>query len=270
MLALIWIGCTVGSLDGIVPTVKFARLDLTELDFEHVATDFVFEVKNPNPVGIPLERFNYNLAFEGADFLSGDAKDQLALGPDGTSEMVLPVSLTFEGIYALIEAVRGEDTIGFALDGNFGFDSDLGPVDVNYQADDEYPALRIPKINLGKLKLQKFDVSGVEMALDFDVDNDHGSALGLHGMDFDLNIAGIQIGNGSVEELGSVEGASSKTFTLPINVDYASVIAAGADLLSGGKLDVQMDAVVDIDTPFGVVAPLTIDESGKVSLEDDR
>lgn len=270
MLALMLVGCTTGSLDGFVPKVTFKQLNLTDLDFEQISTDFVFEVQNPNPVGIPLERFNYNLAFEGIDFISGDAKDDLSLAAENTSEMALPVTLTFEGIYEMVEAIRGEDTLGFMLDGNFGFNSDIGPVDVFYEAEDEYPALRIPKVNLGKLRLQKFDISGVAMELDFDVDNDHASNLMLHNLDFDLNIAGIQVGGGQVSELGEVEGATTKTFALPINVDYASVIAAGADLLSGEKLSVKMDAKLDVDTPFGVVVPLTIDESGNVTVEDER
>lgn len=258
------IGCTGGDFSSFIPTVKFDRLDVKNLDFEHIDTDFVFKVHNPDPVGIPLERFNYDLAFEGVNIISGDAKDQLQLNPDATSEIALPVSLIFASIYELIDATRGEDTVGFALNGNFGFDSDIGPVDVTYEAEDEFPALRVPKIQFGQMKLKNADLSTANFELNFDVDNDHGSAIDLHDMSFDLNVAGVKTG-GDLQTVGEVPGATTDTFALPFGVDYVDAIEAINAIATGKKLNVKMNADVQVDTPFGVL-PLNIDQAGDVNV----
>lgn len=265
MTALLLLACTGGGdLSAFVPTVKFDRLDVKNLDFEHIDTDFVFKVHNPDPIGIPLERFNYNLAFEGVDIINGDAKDQLQLNPEATSEIALPVSLVFASIYELVQATRGEDTIGFALQGNFGFDSDIGPVDVNYDAEDEFPAVRIPKVSFGDLKLKNADLNAANFELNFDVDNDHASAIDLHDMSFDLNIAGLKTG-GDMKTVGEVPGATTDTFAIPFGVDYVDAIQAIDAIASGKKLSVKMNADVEVDTPFGTL-PLNIDQNGDVNV----
>ena len=260
----LFLGCAGGDFSSFIPTIKFDRLDVKNLDFEHIDTNFVFKVHNPDPVGIPLQRFNYNLAFQDVDIISGDAKDQLQLDPNGTNEVALPVSLIFASIYELVQATRGEDTIGFALTGNFGFDSDIGPVDVNYDAEDEFPALRVPKVQFGNLQLQNADLNTANFALNFAVDNDHGSAIDLHDMNFTLNIAGLKTG-GDLQTVGEVPGSTTDNFQIPFGVDYVDAIEAIGAIASGKKLNVKMDADVEVDTPFGTL-PLTIDQAGDVKV----
>lgn len=265
MLSLLLLGCSPDLLKAFVPTVNFDRIEIQDLDFEHIDTQFVFRVDNPNPVGIPLERFAYNLSFEGVDILSGNATDDLNLEAADSSEIALPVSLIFSYIYDLVDATRGEDTIAFQLDGAFGFDSDIGPIDVSYEAENEFPALRIPEIKLNKLQLQNVDLSGANFALDFSVDNDHGSAINLHDMDFDLDIAGVNIG-GQLATVGEVPGATTDTFSLPFGISFLEAAQAIAAVASGEKLNVDFGADVDVDTPFGII-PLNFDKNGDVSVQ---
>jgi hypothetical protein len=75
------------------------------------------------------------------------------------------------------------------------------------------------------------------------------------------------VASGRIRELGGVEGATDGTLTLPVTVDLLRVGAEVVDALTGrDPLDVGLAATMDVDTPFGVV-PLTIDETGRVSVE---
>ena len=268
MLALaLMTGCISGNFDAFVPRVKFSRFDVKNLDFEHIDTDFVFTIDNPNPVGIPLERFSYSLGFEGVEVLSGNATDDLSLAAENSSEVALPVSLVFSSLYELVQATRGEDMIGFRLQGGFGFDSDIGPVDIAYDAEDEFPAVRMPKVTIGQLQIQQFDLSKADLALNFAVDNDHGSTINLHDMNFKLKVAGVSVG-GDLQTVGDVPGATTDNFQIPFSIDYVDAIAAIDAAVSGQKLKVDMGADVEVDTPFGVL-PLNIDETGNVAVEQE-
>jgi len=267
MILTLLFGCD-GEFEAFVPTVRFNRLELRGIDFERIDVDFVFDVDNPNPVGMPLDRFAYALALEEIEILSGNDPDGLQLDPDAVSTLSLPVGLEFGGIYDLVQATRGLDYVGFGLKGDFGFDTDFGPVDITYDEDGTFPALRIPKVTLGKLRIPSFDAEKVDFELDFDVDNDHGSNLDLMQTDFQLSFAGVQVGRGTEDELGTVPGASSDTFTIPFQVDYIDAIDALGAAASGEKLSVDLAATVDVQTPFGPI-PLTIDENGDISVEQD-
>jgi hypothetical protein len=273
MLSLLLLGCAGGAdLSPFLPKVTFNRLELVDLSFEHIDVDFVFDVENPNPVGIPLSRFNYALGFEDVEVLAGDDPNGVELRAEGTSEMALPVGFEFTGLYDLVEAVRGQDYIGFGLQGGFGFDTDIGPVDIAFDEEGSFPALRTPKFELGQLQIQSADLDRVDLGLDVAVDNDHGSALDFLNLDFDVKVAGVNVGAGLVERAGEVPGATTKTINIPFGIDYIDAIGAIAAAASGDPIKVDLDADVDVDTPFealGIdVVPLSFDEQGNVAVRD--
>lgn len=266
-MILFLIGCG-GDLSAFMPKVNFQRLELRSIDFERIDVDFVFDVDNPNPIGVPLKRFDYALAFEGIEVLSGNDPDGLQLVADGSSELALPVSIDFVGIYEAVDATRGLDYIGFGVKGGFGFDTDFGPVDIGYDEEGSFPALRTPRFELGKLRVLDFDDSQVGFGLDIGVDNDQGSNIDFSNLDFAMEFAGVRVGGGEVAEVGEVAGAQTGTLTIPFAVDYLDAVDALAAAASGEKMKVQMDADVDVATPFGTV-PLTIDESGRIDVEEE-
>ena len=47
--------CTEG---GSILDVEFERLDVHDVTWDEVDTDFVFKVSNPNPIGIQMQRFD--------------------------------------------------------------------------------------------------------------------------------------------------------------------------------------------------------------------
>ena len=254
-------------VDPFLPTVSFSRLDVKSVTFEDVQADFVFKVNNPNPIDIKLARFDYLLAFEGVDFLDGDDPDGLELLGDADNELALPVGFTFQGLYDMVQATRGQDDIGFNLEGSFGFNTPAGVVNLPYDAGGDFPALRTPKFTPQKVRVQNLDFSGATLALDLAVDNEHESNLIFEQFDYQLSLEGSSLASGLVDNLGTVDGATEGTLTLPFDVSFADAGAGLYDALTGGdKIDVGIGAGMDVDTPFGVI-PLSIDETGKVSLQ---
>lgn len=268
MLALAFLtGCT-GDLSAYMPAVKFKEFRVNDIDFEYIDVDFVFDVENPNPVGIPIERFDYALGFEGIEFISGDDPNGLQVAADASSEVALPVGIVFQDLYDVVQATRGLDYIAFYLEGNFGFDTSIGPVDIGIDEDGSFPAVRTPRIDLSDLRIGDLSGSAAEFNLDLAVDNDHGSTLDFTDLAFDVGVAGVDVGGGEMEEVASVEGASSKTVTIPFSVDYLDAVEAIGAAASGQRVAVDLAATVDVDTPFGVL-PLSIDEQGNVSVSQE-
>lgn len=268
MIFALLLGCTGGDFSAFVPTVKFQRLDLTSINFERINVDFVFDVDNPNPIDIPLSSFSYALGFEGIDVLSGEDPDGLRLGSEGTSELALPIAIDFANIFEVVTATRGLDYIGFGLRGNFGFDTDLGPVAIEFDEEGSFPALRLPKFDLGELRIESASNDSVGLGLDIAIDNDLGSALDFSNLDFTMKVAGVRLGGGTMAEVDEVPGATSKTVTIPFSVNYENAANALGEVADGEQITIQLDALVDVDTPFGVL-PLSVDETGDVELVDE-
>lgn len=261
-------GCN-GELDPYLPTIAFERLDVNAVDWETADTNFVFKVDNPNPVDITLASFDYALAFEGEDWVSGDDPNGLTLSASDGSEVALPVNLIFAELYDMVQAVRGEDTIDFNLQGTFGFNTPIGLVELPYDASGGFPALRTPGFGFDALRVADLSLSGATLELDLAVDNDHASSLTFQNFDYGFTLEGEDVGEGSVATLGAVDGATTGVVTLPLDISFGSAgVALYSALVEGtGNVGVGLKAGTDVETPFGSI-PLEVNERGQVRLSN--
>jgi hypothetical protein len=148
-----------------------------------------------------------------------------------------------------------------------GFDTPAGHVNLPYSEDGDFPALRTPRFTFETVRVPSVDVLGgeAELEVDLGVDNELGSTLFFENFDYDLSLDGSRVASGLVPSF-DVGGATTGTVTLPVTVDLFSLGVSAVDaIVSGGNLDVGLDATMDVDTPFGIV-PLSIDETGDVQV----
>lgn len=256
-------GCEGGDY---LPSIAFDRLDVKDLTWDDVESDFVFKVDNPNPLSITLTRFDYTLSFKETEWLAGDDPDGLTLAADGSSDLALPAHIVFEELYNVVQATKGEDDIPFRLKGSFGFDTPIGEVNLPYDADGSFPALRTPKVDFSKLRVADLTFTTADIEVDLAVNNEHGSNLWFQNFDYDIDLGNNDVGQGIVSDLGVADGATESTLTLPLQVDLVETGSAVYDILTGQQAQIGLTAGTDVDTPFGVI-PLTIDETGNVTIQ---
>lgn len=269
LLLPLLVACDDFQLEDVMPQVSFQRMEVEDIDFEHVDAAFVFAIDNPNPVEIHPSSFSWALDLEQTDFLSGSDEDGFDVEAVGSSELALPVSLTWQGAWDTVQATRGEDYVDFALDGHFGFMTRWGEAEVPYDAGGDFPALRTPKFSFQRVKVTRLDALDQTASLEIDlgVDNAHASTLFFDAFDYTLTLGGRDVADGLIRELGGVEGASEQVLTLPVTVDLlAAGIEVATAIANKERIDVGLDARMDVDTPFGIL-PLTVDETGRVDVE---
>ncbi len=255
--------------DPYLPKVQFQKIEVKDIDWEGADTDFVFRVENPNPVGVRLSSFSWDLAFEGTDALDGASSEGLELPASGSALVRIPVDLVYAQLYELVQATRGEDEIDFALSGHFGFDTPAGEVKVPFTEKGDFPAPRKPKVQLGKVRVGKLNLlqNRATVELDLKVTNEHASALAFKNFDYDLAFGGTEVASGTVPTLGSTAGGKTSTLTLPVDVNLLNAGTVVVEALTGKtRLKTGLDASVEVGTPFGAI-PLRIDESGRIEVE---
>jgi LEA14-like dessication related protein len=277
-------------LAAFLPSIAFDGLQVNNVSFQDVDTEFVFAIDNPNPVGIDIEDFSYSLSFADISWLDGDNPDGLLLGASGESKVSLPTHIVFSELYDMVQATRGMDHIPFGLAGDFGLkldsntlvteetdttaDSDAEVWYLPYDADGDFPALRKPSISLKKLRVRNLSWSEINLDLVMYVDNDHASNLIFNRFSYDLNLGGNSVISGLVDDLAETvhgeeveEGSRNKRIRLPITIDSVSAISSLWSVLQNGqRLRADFSAVTDVDTPFGLME-LNIDETGDVDVE---
>jgi len=264
---------TLGSLGDarapFTPKIHFKTLALQGLDFSKIDVDFVFTLDNPNPLNVKLDTFSYALGLEGVELLRGVNEQGVALKAKGTSELAIPVSLKFADIFKLVGAVSGKDALGFALSGDFGFQTPVGLAKVPFKESGTFPVVHPPDVSLAGLRMGKLDLltQTATLNLDLGVANpDGGSALSFAGFDYKVAVGATPVAAGLVNDIPAVGPGAKQTVTLPINLNLRSLGSAVVSAVTGkGALDIKLGATVQVGTPFGAV-PLSIDESGNLSI----
>ena len=112
----------------------------------------------------------------------------------------------------------------------------------------------------------------IDLDLVLDVENEHASNLHFTRFDYSLNLGTGAVLEGVVDDLdqlihGVEDGNQNKTLRIPIQVNTLSTVTALAGILTGGQqLEADLQAITDVDTPFGMVE-LALDERGNITVQ---
>jgi LEA14-like dessication related protein len=110
----------------------FERIELQSLDIPYLTPNaqahmrVVLKVSNPNPITARLDRLDYTFFLEGAQVGEGAMTDDFAVDAGATRELVLPLSIPYQGLpdpaLKAIQARRAAMT----LKGHSQIDTPLG------------------------------------------------------------------------------------------------------------------------------------------------
>ena len=76
-----------------MPELRVDSVELEALSFSGLTLVFYVEIRNPNPIGISLAGFDYELQIEGNPFVSGQVEEKIVISARDRSTVPLPVEL---------------------------------------------------------------------------------------------------------------------------------------------------------------------------------
>jgi LEA14-like dessication related protein len=115
LLNLFLLGSCAPSL--IKPDLSLQEIELTGVSFSSMDLAFIVKIKNPNPVGVKIEKLNYQLDLNDVSLGSGELLAPIFLKASGTGTVTLPFSTSFNGISNLVKMILGENEVHYQLRG---------------------------------------------------------------------------------------------------------------------------------------------------------
>lgn len=252
------------------PTVQFAGAKITGLSFQDA--DFMFDIRiqNPNPVGIQLTGFDYDVLINGKSFVRGDQDEGLEIKAQGGHIVHIPVSLGFSNIYETFTDLKKEDSSTYEMNCGFSFNLPvLGPVRVPVGTKGDLPLIKLPSIDLEALKLNRLDLSGADLQLDIRINNPNSFSLLLEGLKYQLLIGGQPWASSEAEHHMGVTGKGEGILTLPISLNFAQIGQSVYRLLTGDQsLEYELKGDLDLTTSLPLLeqANLPFDLTGVTEL----
>lgn len=223
------------------PTLSFKEARLPHIDFQGAELDLVFQVTNPNLVGLDLSRASYNLEVEGHPVASGAPPNGLKIPAGGSAEVTLPAKVLWNDIAPALEAVFALDQIRYKASGELGF----GPVTLPLQHEGTFAGPKMPKFDVGSPKVTSLTLTGARVALPLQIQNLNAFPLPLGGILGTVDIAGARVGRIALSEAPPVPSQGQTTVDVPLDVSFLQTGTAVAEAIRTGVAEVKVDAILN-------------------------
>ena len=253
------------------PTVSLEQVRVTGLSFQDVDLNFRVKIDNPNALGVSMAGFGYGVDIEGNSFVQGEQEQPLNIAAGGESFVDVPVKLSFKDLYDTYRSLQDADSTSYAFRMNLKFDlNELGQQSIPFETEGYLPLVKRPRIDVGKIRVRKINLTGADLELRLNVENPNGFGLALNTLNYDFQISGRSLGKGSATEMVSVPEKGEGRIDLPFRVNFLEVGRSVFDIINGkSDLDYRLVGNADIGTtlPMFKSATLPFDTKGKAEIE---
>ncbi|HEY6100098.1 MAG TPA: LEA type 2 family protein [Anaeromyxobacter sp.] len=235
-------------------TFRSAKVDALDLDGATVA--FIFDLTNPNAIGVDVARAAWAVEVDGTGVAAGDLPAGLAIPAKGTAPISFPVRVRFRDVPGIVGLLSsGKDELPYRLSGTLGVRTPLGVVDLPLSHSDRVRLPKLPRFTVDGLSVRSVSISSVGLDVRLRVRNPNGFPLPAGELDYALAFGGARVARAEGARIESVPGGASAVLEIPVRVDLASAGRAASNLLRGGEVDVELTGKADV---AGLPLPLDL------------
>jgi LEA14-like dessication related protein len=252
------------------PQVSFSNAKINGLSFDAVNLLFDIKIQNPNPVGLKMAGFGYDLLIDGTSFLKGEQNRELAISARGDSVVQIPITLGFLNLYQTYQNLRDQDRSNYQINCNFSFNVPvLGMVTIPVSKSGDFPLLKPPKVSLDELRLENLNLSGAELNLRIEMKNPNAFSMILRRLQYEFKVNEKRWVSGDAMESVNVAEKGEGFIEIPIFISFIELGRSVYQMLSGDKnLDYQFGGKIDFTTSMPLLDQviLPFDHSGQIRV----
>ena len=231
---------TIGSLAGQAgvraPEANFSEVRLKKLSFDRVDLELDLRVTNPNSLSIRLAGFSYDLFIDEQSFLRGKEDREVTLAANGESTIPLPLTLSFDHLYAVFQELHQKDAAEYQLRCALFFDLPvLGRVEIPASNTGVIPLPKIPSVKIQALSLQRLSLSGADLVLRVQMENPNAFAMALEGMQYQLFVDDQAWASGETGKRVPLAEKGNGLVEIPISLDLLRMGTSIRSLLTGSE-----------------------------------
>ena len=248
------------------PSVEFEGFSITDIDFTGVNTMFDFKIKNPNPVGVKINGFDYRFIIEGNQFLGGNNPEEVLLKSGGESIISIPIAIKYLDVYKAVSALKGNDNIPYQLAVDIYFNTPIGRLQVPFSKRGDLPTLKMPKVSLGEVRLKALSLTKADIEFDINFRNPNAFGISLNDLNYSLALNRGQIAKGIAEHTELAQKVSSQLH-IPVTLNFIEIGRAAYSIVTKKTVDYQFKGAAQLITPWKEI-DLPYLEEGSVDIQD--
>ncbi len=243
------------------PDVSVLDMQVRSVSLTDMTLDFVLGIDNPNPMGIAMSGLSYRLELQDKPMFEGKTQERVKVAANGSSRVTLPFTLSYEDLAGGFDAIINNKSLPYSLSG----DIDLGLFSLPYSRRGELKLPSLPKVKISRLRVDGFDLSGVDLRLALSVHNSNDFPLLLSGLSGGIKLADTTLVEG--KSLGKLDIAAQgkDEVELALKLGYRQLGGVVDALRRADSLPLSFDGAISVPQGSGV-RKLPLSWSGNVPV----
>jgi LEA14-like dessication related protein len=252
------------------PRVRVESVKVSGVSFEALDLMFNLAVENPNPVGITVNKYDYELELNDLSFLKGEQDSGLRLSSESSSTVGIPLTLRFAEVYSVLGSLEGEDSTRYRFRTNFTIDVPVaGAIQIPVQTSGYVPVIRLPEIGFESITLKRLSLTGADAAIIVRLKNPNAFSLVANNFRYSFAIEGRTVFSGIADEGFRIARKDESTIEFPLSLSFADLGISLYRILSGeqsAEYRFNGSATFDTSLDFLQKVPLDFDHSGPLRI----
>lgn len=223
------------------PRFTFKAARLANVTFEGLSLDTVWQLDNPNPIGLSLARADYKLSVEGKQVVAGRPPNGLQIPAQGSTELTFPAGIKLRDIFPLAQDLANKEFAQYRVEGVVGVQTPIGVIDFPLSYEDKFEVPKLPAFALQPPRITKLSFQGTTVEFPISITNKNSFALPLQGITGALKIGGQPVGRVATGDLGRLEGKASRVVSIPLSFDLLNTAGVVTQAIQGGSAQVELE-----------------------------
>ncbi|MGZ3460236.1 MAG: LEA type 2 family protein [Archangium sp.] len=223
------------------PRLTFKTARLAQASLADATVDLVYELENPNPLGLNLASVSYAFFVEGKQVVAGAPAKGLSIPAGGKTELTFPANVKFADLVPVVETFLNKDAAHYKAQGSLGIQTPLGVLSFPLEHEGTFEVPKIPHVQFDPPRITNVTLQGATVEFPLTVKNRNSFPLPVGGISGALKVAGANVGNLSTGDLGLLEPGGTRQLTLPMKINFLSAATAATALRSGSNTQVTLD-----------------------------
>ncbi len=237
------------------PGFAFRRVELHDASLSGISLDTIWQMDNPNTVGLSLASVDYALFIDNKQVLAGSPPNGLQIPAQGSAEIVFPTGIKFQDLVEVVATFINKDTATYRAEGSLGVSTPIGVIKIPLATQGDFEVPKLPAISFGNPRIGNVSLSGATFEFPINVNNKNSFPMLVSQVTGALSIGGSNVGTLSTGNLGALDGKGAKTITLPLTVSFLGAAGAVVNAARGGNSSLGFNAQVQsgsVSLPFSL------------------
>ena len=261
--------------DYVVPELKLAQMQVTNLTAEKVDMKMNMLIDNPGPIGFSLDSLFYTVSIEGNEVARTTYPDSLRLEARDSTTVELPLTLYHDKLADVLKSLeqQGRDSATYTINATIFTDMALIPKDkLNMKIEKRLPVIRIPEIKVTDIKMKDVGLRGATMVVETSVRNKNVYPIRFTDMNYRVQVDNNGWMEGSKPGTVNIPAKGTATLTIPLEIKLKEMGKNALDLIRKGTdvhYDLRMNTKLASDAQVFKESKISLNSSGQLKTVVD-